>query len=224
MHDEPVRLHRLALACLLGAVGVLIGTSAGYAAGGVQLAAPNQVGPTTSFDVVFRYPRPGSGCAGDNKAVILAWDQRNIATTVGHMLTRTVCQATARIAPPADNRGPGQHTLTAFANYNGNPTANKTITITGTGQGQGQGQNGQVTPTQGTPAGDNASDPALPGDTASQPTVSLSPVVADAAGQKTTGGGGLAINLLLVFGGVLLGGGALALGILIKRMRRPSWD
>jgi hypothetical protein len=214
-----VRLHRLALACLLGAVGVLIGTSAGYAADGIQLTAPNQIGPTTEFLVIFRYPRPNDGCAGGTKAVIIAWDQRNIATAGPRRLTNTTCEASAKITAPANDRGAGQHTLTMFANYNGIPTANKTITITG---GGAQGQGGQATPTQPAPTNTYASDPALPADVASQPTVSLSPVVAAASGQ-TGSGGGLAINLLLVFGGVLLGGGALALGILIHRMRRPSW-
>jgi hypothetical protein len=214
-----VRLHRLALACLLGAVGVLIGTSAGYAADGIQLTAPNQIGPTTEFLVVFRYPRPNDGCAGGTKTVILAWDQRNIATAGPRRLTNTTCEASAKITAPANDRGAGQHTLTVFANYNGIPTANKAITITGAGQGQ----TARATPTRATPTGSYASDPALPADVASQPTVSLSPVVAAASGQ-TGSGGGLAINMLLVFGGVLVGGGALALGILIHRMRRPRWD
>jgi hypothetical protein len=216
-----MRVLRLALAGLLATAGVLIGTPASYAAGGGQLSAPDQVGPTTSFEVVFRYPRPSSACQGNGKRVVFSWDNQTLGSVGPLRLNQTTCQVKVKLSPPATDNGQGQHTLGAAAVATpGNPTDSQTVTIVGDQQGNPK-QNTPTSHSTPTTVTDTPTQAAAGDAVSQQPTPSVSPIVAAAAGQTPTKSGGGAISWLLVFGGILVGGGALAFGMLIWRMRRP---
>jgi hypothetical protein len=213
LHDGLVRAVRIALAGLLGLAGAvigapaLIGAPAALAAGATIGLNPTHGTPGEAITITYRYVTAGGACRVVRTRVVLAWDGKGVAQT---QLNRR-CAVTARLRPPANDRAPGPHQVTALMPTVFGSRADAVYTI----------DRAMPTPTS------MSADPqttAVAGPTATAPaTTDTTPALPAPAG--TVGAAVADVRLAwvgwaLIFGAALVLVGAGTLGLVIVRSRR----
>lgn len=224
-----MRVPRLWLAVVAGAVGVLTGalTAAGpaAAAGTASLALrPDHGRPTTPFAVEYQFTAQGAICP---LTVSFSWDGRPLGTahvTRPGQKATSLCVAALGATPPADDRDPGRHKV-GVAAVAGHPAQDATYTIQ-------PGPTPTRTPTPerttagptGQPTTDQTDDPAGSGVNAS--SAAVAPIDTGGASvlgavSQSSGGGGLTA-FVLILGGLLTLGGLGIFGLLVYWTRRGA--
>jgi hypothetical protein len=205
-----VRAVRLALAGLLGLASAVIGAPAAFAAGASLTLDPTHGGTRTTITITYRHATGANGlCPVARSRVVFGWDGNAVTQT---QLNRDTCSVRVRLRPPRARNDPGPHRVTAVIPAVLGSQASAVYTIDG----------GTPSPTARQTTAPANPATALPVDTSPvvdspvpDPAVAGTAATAAAADPQPAW-----VTWALVFGGLLVVGGAGTLGMVIVRSRR----
>jgi hypothetical protein len=227
--DGRMRVPRLWLAVVSGAVGVLVGTLTGVgpaaAAGSATLRLnPDHGRPTAPFAVEYQFSLPTGAVICPT--VEFTWDSQPLGTARAvHPTAKqlTVCVAVLSTAPPADGSDPGRHRV-GVQPVAGHPAQAATYTVQPGATATPSRPGPTSTPTRTTQPTTVGTDGPIAGGANTSPA-SVAPldtngasVLGEAPASKTSGGG--LTSFILIVGGLLTLGGVVIFGLLIYWTRR----